>query len=208
MPTCLGEWLHQAAPWPTSTPPDGSVLKAPSDPSSVLRLRSFPTEATQWGLGTKTRRTAVWCRVLGAHSQLSAGCGAGGRAQRDNHSRAGTPAAGASQGATGPGTPGPELSSAEKRRPQGRCLPAQAQGQSCGCGLVKPLSGALGVRSRALEGGRSTPKAQEKAEAGTFFFCFYYENKTNAPGEGSMITRNIKSTFYHFYSVVLRPALQ
>lgn len=39
-----------------------------------------------------------------------------------------------------------------------------------------------------------------------FFFLFYYENKTNTPGEGSMITRN--STFYHFYSVVMRPALQ
>lgn len=39
-----------------------------------------------------------------------------------------------------------------------------------------------------------------------FFFLFYYENKTNALGEGSMITRN--STFYHFYSVVMRPALQ
>lgn len=41
-----------------------------------------------------------------------------------------------------------------------------------------------------------------------FFLCFYYENKTNAPGEGSMITSTSKSTFYHFYSVVLRPALQ
>lgn len=40
------------------------------------------------------------------------------------------------------------------------------------------------------------------------FFFFYYENKTNAPGEGSVITRNIKEYFLPFYSVVLRPALQ
>lgn len=30
------------------------------------------------------------------------------------------------------------------------------------------------------------------------FFGFYYENKTNAPGEGSMITRNIKEYFLPF----------
>lgn len=53
---------------------------------------------------------------------------------------------------------------------------------------------------------RGTLGAQ-KAETGPLFSSFfYYENKTNAPGEGSMITRN--STFYHFYSVVMRPELQ
>lgn len=57
--------------------------------------------------------------------------------------------------------------------------------------------------SHASQGSAGSPESRDGA---SFFFFFYYENKTNAPGEGSMITRN--STFYHFYSVVMRPALQ
>lgn len=48
---------------------------------------------------------------------------------------------------------------------------------------------------------RGTPKAQEKGHNRHlwFYVClfvfygFYYENKTDAPGEGSMITRNIRA---------------